>query len=511
MSEGRVYLVGAGPGDPGLLTVRGRDLLARADVVVVDHLACPRLLALAPASAERIYVGKQAADHTLTQEQINALLVRLGREGKQVVRLKGGDPYVFGRGGEEGLALAAAGVAFEVVPGVTAGIAAAAYAGIPVTHRTVASNVGFITGHETPGKDGSDLDYQALADWRGTLVFYMGVRNVGAICQGLMDHGLSADTPAAVVRWGTTPQQQTLTGTVGTIAGRIERAEVTPPALIVIGQVVALRERLNWFERRPLFGRRVVVTRSRTQASALVAGLEALGAEAVEFPAIRIAPPADPAPLRAAVEGVGGFDWVVFTSANAVSAFFGALAEAGGDSRAFAGVRLCTIGPVTAARLGEFGLRPDVQPGEFLGAAVAEALSAAADLNGARVLYPRADIAPPAIREALTAAGAAVTDPVAYRTVGDQGDAEAMRRRLAAGEVHWITFTSSSTVKNFFAVVAPGAVRAAGVRLVSIGPSTSAALGELGLTPAVEADEHTIAGVIDAIVARESAAGDGRA
>ncbi len=506
MSDGCVYLVGAGPGDPGLLTVRGRELLSRAEVVLYDYLASRSLLALAPETAERIYVGKQAADHALSQEQINELLVSLGRRGKRVVRLKGGDPYVFGRGGEEALALAAADVAFEVVPGVTAGIAAPAYAGIPVTHRTVASNVGFITGHETPDKAETDLDYQALADWRGTLVFYMGVRNVGAICKGLTDHGLPGDTPAAVVRWGTTARQQTLTGTVANIAERVEGAELKPPALIVVGKVVALREQLNWFERRPLFGRRVVVTRARDQASSLVAGLEALGAEAVEFPTIRIAPPADPAPLREAVGGLSGFDWVVFTSANAVSGFFGALAEAGGDSRALAGVHLCTVGPVTAARLGEFGLRPDLQPGEFLGAAVAEALAATAELDGANVLYPRADIAPPALPEALTARGATVTDPVAYRTIAEETDAGDMRRRLAEGEIHWITFTSSSTVKNFFAVIDAEVVRAAKVRLASIGPSTSATLREMGFEPTAQADPHTIAGVIDAIVARGASA-----
>ncbi len=499
MSSGCVYLVGAGPGDPGLLTVRGRELLSGADVVVYDYLSSPRLLALAPQTAERIYVGKQASAHTLSQEQINELLVQQGRQGKHVVRLKGGDPYVFGRGGEEALALVEAGVPFEVVPGVTAGIAAAAYAGIPVTHRTLASNVGFVTGHETPDKPGSDLDYQALADWKGTLIFYMGVRNVGAICEGLMGRGLSGDTPAALVRWGTTARQETLTGTVATIAERVKQAAFKPPALIIIGEVIALREKLNGFERRPLFGRRIVVARSRAQASTLAAGLEALGAEAIEFPAIRIEPPGDPEPLREAVARLSDFDWIVFSGADAVSAFFGALAESGRDSRALGSVRLCATGSATAARLGEHGLRPDVTPGGYAATAVADALSGAGGLDGAKVLLPRADGAASALAAELTARGATVADPVAYRIVPCDSGAEEMRRRLGENEVDWIAFASSSTVKNFFSIIDPDRVRPGETHLASIGPATSAALRELALEPTVEAEPHTAAGLIDAI------------
>ncbi|MDP6046247.1 MAG: uroporphyrinogen-III C-methyltransferase, partial [Phycisphaerae bacterium] len=291
MSDGCVYLVGAGPGDPGLITVRGRDLLRRADAVVYDNLAARSLLSEVRSDAEMIYVGKQASAHTMKQPDINALLVRLGMEGKQVVRLKGGDPFVFGRGGEEALELVEAGVAFEVVPGITAGIAALAYAGIPITHRNVTSSMALITGHETPDKEESDLDYEALANWPGTLGFYMGVKNLPKIAASLIAHGKDPATPAALVRWGTSTRQETVTGTLETITDVATAAGIKPPALIVVGHVVSLREKISWFENRPLFGKRIVVTRARLQASRVTAQLEELGAEAIELPAIRIEPP----------------------------------------------------------------------------------------------------------------------------------------------------------------------------------------------------------------------------
>ena len=503
MSQGRVYLVGAGPGDPGLITVRGRDLIARADVVVYDYLSSPRLLEGIRPDAERIYVGKQAGAHTLSQDEINKLLVAKAAEGATVVRLKGGDPFVFGRGGEEALALVQAGIGFEVVPGVTAGIAAAAYAGIPATHRGMAASLALITGHEAPGKSESDLDFETLAKWTGTLAFYMGVRNVGRICQALMDHGMDGATPAALIRWGTTPRQQVVTGTVGDIAERVRAAGLKPPALIVIGEVVGLREDLSWFERRPLFGRRIIVTRARRQASRLSDRLQELGAEVLELPTIRIESPQDPAPLEQAAQSASSFDWTVFTSVNAVDALFGALDRAGLDSRAIGGCKVCAIGPSTAQRLGRFGIRPDLQPPAFNSAAVCDALAGACDLRGARILYPRADIAPRDLPDALASRGADVTDVVAYRTVPEPVDPDTFDELFADG-VAWITFTSSSTVRNFFDAVPPGRLDPAAVRAASIGPATSRTLGEFGVTPAVEADTHTIAGLVDAIIESEN-------
>ena len=499
MSDGCVYLVGAGPGDPGLITVRGHQLLSRAEVIVYDYLASPELLACGPADAERIYVGKKAGAHTLRQEEINELLVDSARRGATVVRLKGGDPYVFGRGGEEALALTDAGVEFEVVPGITAGVAAAAYAGIPVTHRTVASNVGLITGHETPDKEGSDLDFEALARWKGTLAFYMGVRNLDRIRRSLVAHGLAESTPCALIRWGTTPRQQVVTGTLADIDERVRAAGLASPALIVVGQVVALRDKLNWFERRALFGRRIVVTRARRQASELSDKLRRLGAEVIEMPTIRIAALQGPGPLREAAAQAGAYDWIVFTSANAVDGFFGALDEAGRDARALACVRLCTVGPATARQLKSFGLRSDVQPATYAGSEVADTLAGVEDLTGAKILCPRSDIAPPDLIDSLAARGADVREVVAYRTVADDRGAETVRDLLGGNEIDWITFTSSSTVRNFLQAVGDQALSGASAALASIGPSTSATLVESGFQPTLQAPSHTIDGLVEAL------------
>ena len=505
MGRGKVYLVGAGPGDPGLLTLRGREVLGLAEVVVYDALISQRLLDYAPPAAERIYVGKRAAAHTLSQDGINHLLIERAQAGKTVVRLKGGDPYVFGRGGEEALALVEAGLEFEVVPGVTAAVACAAYAGIPVTHREVASAVGLVTGHEADDKPDSALDWAALARWKGTLVFYMGATNLGVISTNLTAHGRAAETPVAVIHWGTTPRQKVVTGTLRTIVGVVAAAALKPPALILVGEVVALRERLNWFEKRPLFGRRIVVTRSRAQASELAARLEALGAETIEAPAIRIEPPEDARPLRDAARRTAEFDWIIFTSVNGVDAFFTALAEDGLDTRALAGRRIAAIGPATAGRLTQHGIRADLQPEAFTGAEVAKALAAQGSLVGVRILLPRADIAPKELVETLAGKGAIARGVVAYRTVPDLSNRDALRERLAQGEIDWLTFTSSSTVRNFLEAVGVEAVRAARPKIASIGPTTSATLREAGLAPTIEAEAHTIPGLIDAIVQHEKA------
>ena len=503
MTVGRVYLVGAGPGDPGLLTLRGREVLALADAVVYDALISPRLLEYAPAQAERIYVGKRAAAHAAAQDDICRLLVDRARRGQIVVRLKGGDPFVFGRGGEEALACAEAGIEFEVVPGVTAGVAAATYAGIPVTHRGLASAVGFVTGHEAADKPDSGLDWDALAKWKGTLAFYMGVANLRMIAENLVAHGRGADTPAAVIYWGTTSRQKVVTGTLRTLPGIAASSGLETPALVLVGEVISLRERLNWFEKRPLLGQRIVVTRSREQASGLVSRLEALGAETIEAPAIRIEPAADPAPLRQAVRDAKTYDWIVFTSTNGVEAFFGAMAAENLDARALAGCRIAAIGPATAERLAQSGIRADLQPETFTGAAVAEALAAAQDLAGVRVLLPRADIALKELVEALASRGAQVHDVVAYRTKADMAARDAVAQMLARNEIHWITFASSSTVKNFLDAVGADAVRESRARIASIGPTTSETLRRAGLEPAVEAGPHTIPALVDAMIRYE--------
>jgi uroporphyrinogen III methyltransferase/synthase len=498
---GIVYLVGAGPGDPGLLTLRGRDCLAIAEVVVYDYLANPELLAHAPATAERIYVGKSAGQHTLTQEQINALLVEHGLAGQCVVRLKGGDPFVFGRGGEEALALQAVGVPVEVVPGVTSGIAAPAYAGIPVTHRTLTSLVTFATGHEDPEKDEPAIDWAALARGGGTLVFYMGVGNLPGIVARLTQHGRCPETPVALIGQGTLPTQRVVEGTLATIVARVEEARMKPPAIILVGEVVSLRRDLRWFDRKPLFGRTVVVTRSRPQASALAAGLRALGARVLLFPTIRIAEPADPAALDAAVRNVAAFDWVLFTSVNAVDSVFAALAASGRDSRAFGGVQLGAIGPETVERLRTHGLRPDLIPSRFTSEALFETLRADVDLAGKRVLLPRADIAPAALPDGLRQAGAQVTEVIAYRTLPDRPDPAAFQA-FRDGAVDVVTFTSSSTARNFAAILrAELGTLPENILYASIGPETSRTARAEGMTIGLEAAEATVPGLLAALTA----------
>ena len=370
-----------------------------------------------------------------------------------------------------------------VVPGVTAGAAAPAYAGIPITHRGLASSVAFVTGHEGEGKESSGTDWRALAAWNGTLVFYMGVGNLRTICAELTREGLAADTPAAAVRWGTLPRQQTVTGTVGSLPGLVEAAGLTAPALIVIGPVVALREKLAWFERRPLFGRRIVVTRSQAQAGELAGRLEALGAEVVQVPTFRVEPPEDAGPLRSAAARLDRFDWIIITSANAADALFGALAEAGLDARALGGCKVCAVGPATAERLRGFGIRADAVPPRHTGEAVVETLAELGDLVGARVLCPRADIAPPDLIEALAARGAQVEDVVAYRNVAVPIGPEQVAEIFGDEKADWLTFTSSSTARNFLAGLDCRMIEESGVRIASIGPSTSETVRQFGLGP----------------------------
>jgi uroporphyrinogen III methyltransferase/synthase len=509
--KGHVSLVGAGPGDPGLITLRGVELLARAEVVVFDYLSNPQLLAHAPDSAQRIYVGKKASAHTLTQDQINALLVELGLAGKRVVRLKGGDPFVFGRGGEECEALLAAGVTFEVVPGITAAIAAPAYAGIPVTHRDFNSTFTFVTGHEkeeenttTAQGTASDVDWSVLAKLP-CLAFYMGVKSLPRICARLVEHGMTPSTPAATIRWGTTPQQRVVTATVATLPQAVEQAKLTAPALTVIGKVVSLRPMLNWFESRPLFGKTIVVTRTRQQASDLSSKLHALGARVIEAPTIELAP-GDPIAIESALGELsqGAFDWVIFTSANGVRFARERLIAMGLDARAFGPARIATIGDATAdAVRRDLCLSVAVSPDRFVAEALGEALAQRNEITGKRFLLLRADIARPLLVERLRESGAAsVRDVAIYETRRPASLPDPLLEAIDAGEVDWLTFTSSSTARNFYEMLGPeraAKLATLGAKVASIGPITSQTLRELGIEPAVEAKRFDVEGLVQAI------------
>ena len=489
---GTVYLVGAGPGDAGLMTRRALDLIASADAILYDRLIPPGALDGARTGADLRYVGKQPGGHSHTQEEINGLLVELGLDGRNVVRLKGGDPFVFGRGGEEAQALVAAGVPFEVVPAVTAGIAAPAYAGIPVTHRDDASAVAFITGHEDPEKPESALDWPALAAFPGTLVLYMGIKNLPRIAAQLIAGGRPPTEPVAVVERGTLPGQRTVRGTLEDIAGRVAEAGIRPPAITLVGSVARLRDELEWLERRPLFGRSVVVTRARAQASGLAARLSDLGARVVETPAIRIEPRTDP-DIAAAVAQLQEYALVCVTSPNGATLLMGAVEEGGWDARAFSGVTVAAIGPGTAGELRRHGIRPDVVPPRSVAESLVEELERV-PVEGRRVLVARAAEARDVLPEALTRRGAQVDVVALYDTVAERLDDEQI---AAAESADYVTFTSSSTVR--FYTEAGGRVN--GARVVSIGPVTSDTARELGLSVDVEAERHDIDGLVDALVA----------
>ncbi len=504
---GTVYLIGAGPGDPGLLTLRGAECLARADVVVYDYLANPDLLRYARPDAERLYAGKQGGGSQTDQEAINALIIERARAGKSVARLKGGDPFIFGRGGEEAEELSRAGIPFEVVPGVTSAIAAPAYAGIPLTHRDHASSVAFVTGHEDPGKETSGIDWERLARGVGTLVFFMGVKTLPDIVARLVAHGRPADTPVAVIRWGTKPEQETVVGTLADIAAQVQARGIRPPALTVVGEVVRLRERLNWFEAKPLFGRRVVITRAREQASDFASALRELGAEPIEFPTIEIRPPDSWAEIDAVLDRLPGYDWMVFTSVNGVRFFVERLRARGRDVRALGPARICAIGPATAAAIDGLGLRVDVVPAEYRAEAVVEALDGAVGaegLGGRRVLLPRAAEARDVLPKELARRGAMVDVVVAYRTVMPAEGTEGMRALLAEGKVDAVAFTSSSTVRNFVEMIgrdaAPGLL--ARTTVAAIGPITAETAARCGLRVGLVPEAYTIPALTAALVAR---------
>ncbi|MFX4260632.1 uroporphyrinogen-III C-methyltransferase [Pelotomaculum propionicicum] len=501
MDKGIVYLVGAGPGDPKLITVKGLECIQKSDTIIYDRLVSDRMLSFARPGAEIVYVGKSPERHTLTQSEINRLLVEKALKGKTVTRLKGGDPFVFGRGGEEAEALAAAGVLFEIVPGVTSAIAAAAYAGIPVTHRDFTSTFAVITGNEDPLKEDSSIDWAKISTGAGTLVFLMGMANLPHITKRLVENGRSPKTPAALVRWGTRPEQRTLVGTLEDISRKAESEGFKNPALIIIGEVVRLREKLSWFEKKPLFGKRILVTRSREQASVLSEALEALGAEPLEFPTISVVEPEDFGPLDLALDNLGSYQWVIFTSVNGVESFFKRLRYHRKDVRELYGAKLCAIGPKTREALENYGLIVDYVPVEFRAEEILKVLQGKV-AAGDRVLMPRADIARKILPESLSRLGAQVDEVTAYRTVPGEGQGGRIAEMLKKGEIHGITFTSSSTVRNFVNMLGATDIKSllGNVTVACIGPVTADTAREMGIEADLVAEEYTIEGLIKAIL-----------
>lgn len=498
--KGKVYIVGAGPGDPGLITVKGLECIKQADVLIYDFLASSALLKHASKNAEIIYVGKKGSDHTFSQDSINALIVEKAKIGLTVTRLKGGDPFIFGRGGEEAEVLFNANIPFEIVPGVTSAIAAPAYAGIPLTHRKFTSTLAFVTGHEDPTKKESSIDWKSLAKGIGTLVFLMGVKNLHHIREGLISHGMHPDTPAALVRWGTTAKQVTVTGTIDTIVELKNANDIKPPAILVVGHVVKLREKIKWFETKPLMGRSIVVTRSREQASDLVKRLSDLGAECLECPTITVVPPDDLKPLDMAIENLSSYDWLMFTSVNGVNFFFNRLFEKNNDVRALNHVHTAVIGPATAKRLFDFGLKSDIVPESYRAESVVKAF-AREDISGKRILLPRAKEARQVLPLELTKMGAVVDDVTAYCNQAVKDDADIILKRLKERTIDMITFTSSSTAKNFRALLPSEGLDnlIQGVTIASIGPITADTARNLGFDVHIVAESYTIAGLCEAI------------
>ena len=499
----KVYLIGAGPGDPGLLTIKGKDILEKADVVVYDYLANDTLLGYARPDAERIYVGKVAGNHALPQDGINKLIIEKAKEGKIVARLKGGDPYIFGRGGEEAEELLDAGVPFEEVPGISSTIAGPAYAGIPLTHRSFSSSVTLITGHENPDKPGSVHNWKALAASANTLVFVMGMKNLPDIARNLIEAGLSPDTPAALVHWGTTAKHRSLAATLGTLHEEGVRQGFTNPSVIIVGKVVTLRDRLNWFEQKPLLGRSVVVTRAREQASGLAAQLADLGAEVIQFPTIDIKPLEDYSSVDAAVRNLGAYDWLIFTSANGVKCFWERLEAQGLDARALYGLQVAAIGPATAQAVRSHGIAPDFVPEAYIAESVAEGLIGLG-MDGKKVLLPRAREAREVLPEELRKAGAQVDVLPVYETVPAAHRDEVLQR-LEAGTLDAVTFGSSSTVDNFFAQIPADTIRnqpeEKRVKFASIGPVTTKTLAKYGFACDIQPEDFTIPALVKALTA----------
>jgi uroporphyrinogen III methyltransferase / synthase len=498
--KGLVYLVGAGPGDPGLITVKGLRCIETADVLIYDYLAAKAFLSHARPECECIYVGKKGGDHTLSQDGINQLIVDKARNGHTVTRLKGGDPFIFGRGGEEAEVLVEADIPFEVVPGVTSAIAGPAYAGIPLTHRQFTSTLAFVTGHEDPTKDASGIDWSALARGIGTLVFFMGVKNLPHIVDRLIENGRPSHTPVALVRWGTTPRHKTVTGTLENIEKRSKAAAIKAPALIVVGEVVSLRDTLQWFEKRPLLGKRIVVTRARAQASDLVQTLSDLGAECIECPTIHVVEPDSWQPLDDAISRIKNYQWLIFTSVNGVQFFFDRLFGRGLDARALGHLKTAAIGPSTAKRLLDYGISTDILPETYQAESVVDAF-ADVPLKGRKVLLPRAKEARVVLPEELRRMGAEVDEIVAYQTLQATDGQSDLLDALRLRNIDMVTFTSSSTVRNFKALLPEPEVQdlVRGVTIACIGPITADTAESLGFKTDLVADEFTIDGLTNAI------------
>ncbi|MDO8490638.1 MAG: uroporphyrinogen-III C-methyltransferase [Dehalococcoidia bacterium] len=499
MNVGKVFLVGAGPGDPGLVTVKALELLSNAEVVVYDRLLDARLLEKAPEGAELIDVGKSASQHTMKQSEINSLLVAKAKEGKMVVRLKGGDPFVFGRGGEEAETLVDFGIPFEVVPGVSAAMAVPAYAGIPVTHRSFASSVAVITGHEDPTKDESSIAWDRIATGSDTLVFLMGVGNLSEIARQLVKNGRPAQTPVAVIRNGTSPNQETVVGTLADIAVKAQEKEIRPPAVIVVGEVVRMRERLCWFDCKPLFGRRVLVTRARNQASKLSELLSQHGAEPIEMPTIQIEPLADYGKLDKAIQDLSKYQWLIFTSANGVEPFFCRLQKIGKDARHLKGVQVCAIGPATAEALQKHGIKPDYVPQEYAAQGIIASFRKL-QTQDKRILIPRAEQVTQELVDGLAALGAKVEQIAVYRTVLPGETAAKGKRMLIDGRIDIVTFTSSSTARNLVAMLGKDAQALRSTAIACIGQVTAQTARELGLKVDLVSKEHSIPGLVKAMV-----------
>ncbi|MDD4601386.1 Siroheme synthase [bioreactor metagenome] len=497
--KGLVYLVGAGPGDYKLISVKALECIKAADTIVYDRLADDRLLAHARPDAEMIYVGKASSAHTMKQDDINQLLVDKAQAGKTVVRLKGGDPFVFGRGGEEALKLVENGLPFEIIPGITSAISVPAYAGIPVTHRGIATSFAVITGHEDPAKAESTIKWDKLATGVDTLVFLMGVENLPHITAKLIEHGRSAATPAAVIRWGTKPEQSVLVTTVGQAAADVAKHKIKPPAIFIVGEVVTLRDKLAWFDQKPLFGKKVLVTRAREQASILTDQLEKLGADCLEAPAIKIVPPDSFDPLDQAIKNLATYHWLIFTSANGVDYFYKRLHDAGRDSRALAGIKVAAIGIQTAKRLKEYGVVADIVPAEFRAEGIVEALEGLVE-PGMKVLIPRARVARDILPEKLQEMGAAVDVVPAYQTILGETNGASIAEQLNHGEIEIITFTSSSTVTNLLTLLGDGGAQlVARAKVACIGPITAATCIDNGIEPDIIAEDFTITGLVKAI------------
>ncbi len=498
---GKVYLIGAGPGDPGLITVKGLECVKKADVIIYDYLANERLLDHRRPEAELIYVGKQGGRHTLPQGEINSLIVKRAKEGKIVTRLKGGDPFIFGRGGEEAEELVDNGIPFEIVPGVTAATAVPTYAGIPLTHREHTASVAFVTGHEDPTKPESKVHWEKIATGIGTLVFFMGMKNLHSIVDNLVANGRKPETPVALIQWGTRTDQRVVTGTLQDIEPKVKAAKLGPPAIIVVGEVVKLREKLNWYESKPLFGKRIVVTRSRDQASVFAELLINAGATTIEFPTIDVVPPASWEELDRAIAEIEGYQWIIFTSANAIRFFFERLRNLGRDLRILKGVNLCVVGSKTAEALEAHGLRPDLVPSEFKAEGVLAALGGI-KVKGHRFLIPRAKVARELIPDKLREQGAEVTVATAYENMRPAADLERVQKLFEENKIAAVTFTSSSTVHNFVEILGQKEYKKlmAGVVVACIGPVTAKTAEEYGMKTDIMPRDYTIPALVEAMV-----------